>query len=82
VYDQVFCYFRDKQRMIRTDRWKLIHYPHLDRYQLFDLKADPLETKDLAGDAASKAVLDELKSKLLAWQREMNDPCFDRSLAP
>ncbi|MDE0735210.1 MAG: sulfatase-like hydrolase/transferase, partial [Pirellulaceae bacterium] len=29
-----FAYFYDHQRMIRTDRWKLIFYPQLDRYQL------------------------------------------------
>ena len=30
--------------MIRTDRWKLVHYPKLDRYQLFDLINDPQGT--------------------------------------
>ncbi len=29
--------------MIRTERWKLIHYPKIGRFQLFDLGNDPLE---------------------------------------
>jgi len=35
------------QRALRTDRYKLTFFPHLDRYQLFDLEHDPDETHDL-----------------------------------
>ena len=70
----VFGYFRNYQRMIRTDRWKLIHYPHIERYQLFDLAADPWELDDLAGDAKYADVLGELQRKLAAWQRRVGDP--------
>ena len=35
---------------VRTDRYKLIHYPKIGRNQLFDLKDDPYETKDLIDD--------------------------------
>ena len=42
---QVFGYFRDKQRMIRTDQWKLVWYPEIDRTQLFDMENDPLASK-------------------------------------
>ncbi len=45
--DQVNGAFRDVMRMIRTRRWKLIGYPHLDRFQLFDLDNDPHELRDL-----------------------------------
>jgi arylsulfatase A-like enzyme len=41
---------RDTQRMIRTGRWKLTFFPHLRRYQLFDLAADPHELRDLLAD--------------------------------
>lgn len=64
VYPAVFGYFRDKQRMIRTDRWKLIHYPHIDRYQLFDMKNDRLEMKDLIHDERYSDVVAQLKTKL------------------
>jgi arylsulfatase A-like enzyme len=40
--------YRDCQRAIRDDRWKLIRYPLVDRTQLFDLKTDPQELSNLA----------------------------------
>jgi arylsulfatase A-like enzyme len=74
VYPYVFCYFRDKQRMIRTDRWKLIYYPQIDRYQLFDLKNDPLETNDLSGDAGHRETFEKMRRKLRKEQEAMDDP--------
>lgn len=38
------------QRMIRTDRWKLIFYPRSKHYELFDLRSDPVESLDLLAD--------------------------------
>ena len=70
IYSEVYGYFRDKQRMIRTDQWKLIHYPHLDRYQLFDLKNDPFEKSDLIAEAQHRKVLQNLKQKLTLKFRE------------
>ena len=55
------------QRMVRTDRWKLIYYAHLPRWQLFDLESDPHELKDLSADPAHQAVLRDLQGKLNAW---------------
>ena len=55
------------QRMIRTDRWKLIFYSHLNRYQLFDLASDPYELKDLSRDPQHQSTQDELRGKLHAW---------------
>ena len=74
VYPHVFCYFTDTQRMIRTDRHKLIYYPHLDKHQLFDLQADPHELRNLADDDSHGKVFSELKERLIAWQTEMTDP--------
>src|SRR5262249_12414662 len=39
--------YLDKQRAIRDARWKLIRYPAVDVTQLFDLHADPDETRNL-----------------------------------
>lgn len=55
------------QRMVRTDRWKLIYYAHLPRWQLFDLEADPYELKDLSDAPQYAAVRRELQEKLDAW---------------
>jgi len=54
-------------KMIRSKRWKYNYYP--EGYQeLYDLLNDPRENNDLAGDPAYKAVVDEMKGRLLDWQ--------------
>ncbi len=73
IYPFVTAYFRDVQRMIRTDRWKLICYPKIGRMQLFDLQADPDELHGLAGEPQYRATISELRDKLAAWQREHHD---------
>ena len=42
VRDSVFAAYRDVQRMVRTERWKLIAYPKIERTQLFDLAERPV----------------------------------------
>ncbi|HSW44793.1 MAG TPA: sulfatase-like hydrolase/transferase [Phycisphaerae bacterium] len=51
-------------RMIRTDRHKLIRYLNLGREELFDLRADPHETKDLAGDPQMQETRKSLRDRL------------------
>ena len=46
--------------MVRNKRYKLIHYPHIDRHQLFDLQKDPYERNDLSGDKRHNKVFREL----------------------
>jgi len=79
IHPTVFCYFRDKQRMVRTDRWKLIHYPQIARWQLFDLENDPHEIHDLVDDAAYADVTAHLKAKLVDWQQQVGDPLLAKS---
>ncbi|MFB6219787.1 MAG: sulfatase-like hydrolase/transferase [Halobacteriaceae archaeon] len=107
--DAVFGAYRDTQRMARAGRWKLVRY-HDGREQLFDVVADPHETRDLLPDWRGEllaedpesveervapwrrqrhpdwayeraadpdevaAALADLRERLAAWQREMDDP--------
>ena len=49
--------YRNVQRAVRNDRWKLIRYPQVDQTQLFDLQANPNELHDLAGKPEHAAQL-------------------------
>jgi arylsulfatase A-like enzyme len=60
--------------MIRTDRWKLVQYPQAERWQLFDLSADPYETENLIAVPRHAGVVADLRAKLAAWQKEVRDP--------
>ncbi len=68
----VFAY-RNVQRAVRDDRWKLIRYPQVDKTQLFDLKADPDEVTDLAGKTEHAAKVKELHALLEAEQKRYGD---------
>lgn len=69
----LFTAYTDVQRAIRDDRWKLIRYPHVDQTQLFDLRADPDETNNLANDPAQRARVADLTRQLAAWQKRLGD---------
>ncbi len=50
---------------VRTDRWKYVHYPkQVGSDELFDLKADPYEMKNVIHDAGNQEVLKQLKEEL------------------
>jgi arylsulfatase A-like enzyme len=53
--------------MLRTERWKYIHWSSGFRPQLFDLAADPAEFHDLGAAPEYAAVRAELRERLLAW---------------
>jgi len=74
IHPFVFCYFRDSQRMIRGNRWKLIHYPQLPKWQLFDLDRDPDELHNLAGDPQYADVRRRWERELRRAQKECDDP--------
>jgi arylsulfatase len=51
-------------RMLHDGRHKLIWYPAGNRVQLFDLEADPSETRDVADDPAYTEIRDNLTTRL------------------
>lgn len=82
--------YRESQRMIRDDRYKLIRYykdtehrastsnsptPGSDLLQLFDLRTDPDELINLAFVPAHHATRDRLLGAMENWQLQMGDHC-------
>ena len=68
-YERQFPY-TPNVRGVRTDEWKYVHYPHgdggPDRHmaELYNLKDDPGETKNLINDPNCKAKVVQLKAEL------------------
>jgi arylsulfatase A-like enzyme len=58
----------DHQVVVVDRGHKLLHKVSERRFELFDLVADPKQMKNLAEDPAHKALLDELKAKLIAFE--------------
>lgn len=74
-HEAIYGYFTDAQRMIRTaDGWKLVRYPLVDRWQLFDVKNDPFELKNLIDDPDQKERVADLRARLQAWRESAGDP--------
>ncbi|TDD54991.1 hypothetical protein E1286_04635 [Nonomuraea terrae] len=72
--DPAFLAYRHLQRGLRTRRWSLIAYAPARRIQLFDLIADPWQTRDLAADPAYGDTLRRLLAALRRRQGELDDP--------
>ncbi len=49
-------------------------YLHRDREELYDLRKDPCELKNLAGDSSYTATLEEMRRELLDFRRRTKDP--------
>ena len=77
--------YRDCQRMVRDDRWKLLAYNvgGVHTYQLFDLSTDPDEIYDLSADPKVANERQRLEKLLSQARHEFDDPInFDASDAP
>jgi N-acetylglucosamine-6-sulfatase len=74
----LFEYFNEKMysrtptwQAVRTDRWKFVQYkdlPGMD--ELYDLKADPFELKNLVNDSSASKTLKEMKAELAKLQKQ------------
>jgi arylsulfatase A-like enzyme len=81
VRDTLFGAYRDCQRMIRDERWKLIKYnaSGVKNVQLFDLKKDPDELKNLADSPKHTAQRARLEALLTDARKHFGDPVdFER----
>ena len=73
VRDSIFLAYKNLQRAVRRGRWKLLRYPQINKTQLFDLRLDPHETKNLAGDPAHGDKVKELMALMVKQQKLFGD---------
>ena len=58
---------------VRTDTHKLVHYWRKDAWELFDLRNDPNEQRNLADDPSHAELLRSLKAELARLRKELGD---------
>lgn len=75
VRDSMFSAYRNFQRAVKNDRWKLILYNVKGQKttQLFDLSHDPLEMHNLAEKPEHQARVRELTALMKTWMRRTDD---------
>jgi arylsulfatase A-like enzyme len=61
------------QRMVRTDRYKFV-YNGPDRNELYDLRADPHELRNLVDHPHYETVRRNLQDRLVEWMEGVDDP--------
>jgi arylsulfatase A-like enzyme len=84
VRSSLFTAYRNTVRAVRTGEWKMIRYPERNYNQLFNLKNDPLEIENLAGEAKFRPKVNELLDLMKKWQIISNDtvPLTAASILP
>ncbi len=73
VRDTLLSVYKDCQRAVQDERWKLIRYPKINKTQLFDLQRDPHETNNLAESPEYAAQVDRMMHKLRQTQQTYGD---------
>ena len=63
-----------RRKMVRTKNWKFVHDPMGDKDELYDLENDPWEHYNLAEKENYSDKVLEMKSHLLNWMIETEDP--------
>ena len=72
-YSSIYGAYMYLQRMIRTDKYKLIFYPEAGVYRLYDIVNDPDELNDIAGNPTNITIIKELSEYLKEQQEIMRD---------
>jgi arylsulfatase A-like enzyme len=58
---------------VRNERYKLIHFYEIDEWELFDLKEDPQEMRNVYGQESYKTVVEEMKEELTRLRKQYDD---------
>ncbi|MFO1020920.1 MAG: sulfatase-like hydrolase/transferase [Planctomycetales bacterium] len=84
VRETLFTAYKECQRAVRDNRWKLIRYHAAGEYhtQLYDLQSDPEELKNLADEPQFANERQRLEKLLTQSRKDFADPIdFDKDLA-
>ncbi|MFH1882814.1 MAG: sulfatase/phosphatase domain-containing protein, partial [Planctomycetota bacterium] len=59
---------------VRTKRYKLIHFYHdIDEWELYDLKKDPKEMKNIYNEPAYAGIVKKLRAELKRLRKKYKD---------
>jgi hypothetical protein len=58
---------------VRTATHKLIYFWTKDQWELFDLRTDPAELRNVYGQPGQEAVTEELKATLARLRKDLED---------
>lgn len=81
-YDAIYGGYRELQRMIRKDDFKLIAYPTAKKLRLFDMQNDPFEMNDLSDSEKYQDLKRSLFQDLLQLQKDLNDEVDLKAVFP
>ncbi|HUT35488.1 MAG TPA: sulfatase-like hydrolase/transferase [Planctomycetota bacterium] len=76
-WEQAIYYEFEDTRAVRTSDWKYIHRHPAGPHELYDLKGDPGELKNLVDDPAQAETRRDLKARLDAFFARYADPQYD-----
>jgi arylsulfatase A-like enzyme len=77
-WDNTIYHEFENTRMIRTERWKLtVRFPK-GPDELYDMQADPEESRNQIHDAENAKTIQELRGRLDAFFTKFADPKYDR----
>ena len=82
VRASVFLPYLNLMRAVRDERWKLICYPPVNHWQLFDLQNDPEELVNVSGDPERAADVARLTRLMAEWQTRSGDTLSLSTNAP
>ncbi len=73
VYYRFYDKYTQPQYGIRTESHKLIYFPSIDEYELFDLEEDPKEMKNIIDEENYVELAKELKIELKQIKEKYKD---------
>jgi arylsulfatase len=67
--ERTVCWEHEGNKAVRKGRWKLVREHDDPSWSLYDMEADPTESKDLA--SLHKDRVESMLSEYLGWEREV-----------